>query len=61
MKRRKPNPVIEFIDDHKVGILLGTLAVVSTVAVLQRGGLRSHNEFLKQKGLLDEYYTLAED
>lgn len=38
--------------------ILGTVAVVSTtVAVLQRVGLNQHDEFLKEHGLFDAFYT----
>ena len=49
------------ISDNKTKIL-GTIAVTATtVAVLQHYGIKSLNEFLDSKGLLDEYYALNED
>jgi hypothetical protein len=42
--------------------ILGTIAVVATTAVaIQRYGLKQHDQFLKEKGLYDEYYTVTEE
>lgn len=42
--------------------IIGTIAVVATTAaVVQRIGLKQHNDFLKEKGLYDEYWTHEED
>lgn len=42
--------------------ILGTLAVVATTAaVLQQKGIKQHNEFLKEKDLYDEFYTIDTD
>ena len=43
-------------------ILITTTILSTGSAVLMRSGIASHNEFLKEKGLYDEFYNvLAED
>lgn len=48
-----------FVARHKTAIVVGGIA--ATVIYLQHEGIKSHNEFLKEKGLFDEYYTPEED
>jgi len=48
----------KFVSDHKVGI-----AVVSTAYVcykIHRGTVKGWNEFLTEKGLFDEFYTVED-
>lgn len=41
--------------------ILTTVAVVSTtIAVIQNAGLRQHDDFLKEHGLYEEFYTPEE-
>lgn len=61
MSKNKTRAVKNFVVDHKTGLLVGALAVMTVVAAIQRSGIKDHNEFLKAKGLLEEYYALAED
>ncbi len=47
--------VKQFVEKHKVAI---TVVATSTVwFALQRHAVRQHDEFLRERGLLDEYYT----
>ncbi|QPX71440.1 hypothetical protein SscP1EGY_42 [Streptomyces phage SscP1EGY] len=47
---------------EKKTVILGTIAVVVTTgAVIQRYALKQHDQFLKEKGLYDEFYTLNEE
>lgn len=42
--------------------ILGTVAVVATTAVaIQRYALNQHDQFLKDKDLYEEFYTLNEE
>ena len=43
--------------ENKTKILATVAVVATTVAVLEQIGIRSHNAFLEERGLLDEYYT----
>lgn len=50
----------KFWADNK-GHILGTALVITTTAVaLQRVGLRQHDDFLKERGLYDEFYVTDE-
>lgn len=42
-------------------ILLVALATTTTVAVLEQVGIRQHNIFLKDRNLLDEFYSPNEE
>jgi hypothetical protein len=56
--RKKARAVKQFIEKHKVAI-----AVVSTAGsclYLNRLALKQHDEFLKEKGLYDEFYYSEE-
>lgn len=49
----------KFVEDHRVGI-----AITATAALclkLNRFALEGHDEFLKQHGLYDEYYTPTDE
>lgn len=58
---KKPNPVIKFVKQHKTAILTTALVTTTTLAVIQQRGLQLHNDFLKEKGLFDEFYFVPED
>ncbi len=49
----------KFIDDHKVAIAVTVTAVACLT--LNRWELNGHDNFLKAKGLYDEYYALDEE
>ena len=51
------SPRPNFWTRNKGRILGTTAAVLATVVVLQRIGLREHDKFLVEKELFDEYYT----
>lgn len=48
-----------FVAKHRVGIAV-TATSVFWIAVNQRA-MQQHNEFLKEKGLYEEFYTPEED
>ena len=50
-----------FWNAHKTKILIGTTIASTAIATLQQIGLRQHDEFLKERGLYDEFYTSEED
>lgn len=50
----------KFWNAHKTKILVGTTVVTATVAAIQAVGIRQHDEFLREKGLHDEFYALNE-
>lgn len=52
------NPVKSFIDRHKVG--LAVLGTATLAVIVNRVALRQHDEFLKDRGLYDEFYTPEE-
>lgn len=54
-----PNRVKSFVQKHKVAI---TVTATSTVWVLlMQRALKQHNDFLKEKGLYEEFYTPEEE
>ena len=56
--KKIPARVKKFVKDHKVAV-----AVISTAAVclkINRVALRDHDNFLAEKGLLDEFYSPEE-
>lgn len=54
--KKKINDSKEFVRRNQTTILTTALAVTSTLVVLQRIGLKQHNDFLKEKNLHDEFY-----
>jgi len=54
-----PRRVKNFVQKHKVAI---TVVVTSTVWIyINRSALKQHNDFLKEKGLYDEFYTPTDE
>lgn len=53
--KQKLDSAKQFVDDHKVAIAVTATALVG-VAVNRRA-LKSHDDFLKEKGLYNEFYT----
>lgn len=49
--------VEKFVTDHKVGIAIATTAVTTFVgcAAISRSAIAQREDFLKEKGLLDEF------
>lgn len=48
-----------FVQRHKVAI---TVVVTSTCWIaINRSALKQHNDFLKEKGLYDEFYTSTDE
>lgn len=58
MKKWKDDTPIEpTLWNRKKGLILGSLAAVAiATVVVQRVGLRQHNRYLEEKGLLDDFY-----
>lgn len=46
---------------NKTRILTVGLVITTSVAALQNAGLKQHDNFLKEKGLYDEYYFPEND
>ena len=46
-----------FIVEHKVALLAVGLVGMTGVALMLRGGLKQHDDFLRVKGLYEEFYT----
>jgi hypothetical protein len=49
----------QFVSDHKTAITVTGTALVCLA--IHRFALKGHNEFLKEKGLYEEFYTLNEN
>lgn len=45
---------------NKTKILVTTTVVATGAAALMRIGIKQHNEFLKEKGLYEEFYKMDE-
>lgn len=55
----KPSPterVKSFWQKHKTKILVSGLVVTTASAAVLKGGLKQHDDFLKEKDLYDEFY-----
>lgn len=50
--------VKNFVDRNKVALIVGAVAI--TGIVIQRKALKQHDEYLKEHGLYEDYYTLEE-
>lgn len=59
MFEKTTTSVKNFVKKHRVGIAITVTA--ATCLTLNRAALKSHDEFLKEKGLYDEYYTPEEN
>jgi hypothetical protein len=46
---------------NKTKILVATTVVATGAAALMRIGIKQHNEFLKEKGLYEEFYKMDEN
>ena len=63
-EQTKQNPVVRtknFLKRNERRILITTTVVSTTAAVVFRGGIAQHNEFLKQHGLYEQFYNIAEE
>lgn len=49
----------KFVDDHKVAITV--FAMTALAVKWNKMALRDHESFMAEKGILEEFYTLAED
>ncbi len=57
--KKVTNSSKKFVNDHKVGIAITVTAV--SCLILNRFALRGHDDFLKAKGLYDEFYMLTDE
>jgi hypothetical protein len=46
---------------HERKILIATTVISTASAVMMRSGLHQHNEFLKERGLFDEFYNVTDE
>jgi hypothetical protein len=58
IKEPFPTRFTNFVSRHKVAIAV--TATASACLAIHRVSLRQHDEFLKEKGLLEEFYTPEE-
>lgn len=49
----------KFVNDHRVAIAVTITSIVCVAAHV--AVIKVHNDFLEEKGLLDEYYQTEED
>jgi hypothetical protein len=49
-------PVKEFVARNQIKILATVAVVSTTVAAYQQLGVKQHNDFLREKGLYEEFY-----
>lgn len=54
-------PVKNFVVRNERKILITTTVLSTTAAVVMRSGIHQHNEFLRERGLYEEFYALIED
>lgn len=60
MNETKTSPVAavkNFAKRNERRILITAVVVSTTAAVLMRKGIAQHNEFLREHGLYDQFYT----
>lgn len=60
----KQNPVRTFVNGvkkHERKILITTTLLSTGAAVVMRSGLAQHNAFLKEHGLYEQFYALADE
>jgi hypothetical protein len=60
MSKNPIAPAVKFVKRNERRILISTAVVTTTAAVLMRGGLKQHDDFLKLHGLYDAFYTLTD-
>lgn len=53
--KQKARSTKNFVKKHRVAIAV--TATVTTMVALNRKALQQHDEFLKEKGLYEEFYT----
>lgn len=46
---------------NRTRILVTTTVIATTAVVIQARAIRLHNDFLEEKGLMNEYYNMDED
>lgn len=46
---------------NRTRILVTALVVTTTVAVIERVGLKQHDDFLREHNLFDAFYTLTDE
>lgn len=56
--KEAPARVKKFVQDHKVGLAVTATAI--PLVALQLRTAKVHNDFLREKGLFDEFYSMDE-
>ena len=57
-KQSRLAPVKNFLVRNERRILVTATVVSTTAAVVFRTGIHQHNEFLREHGLYDEFYSI---
>lgn len=60
-KQSRVSSIINFVKRNERKILVTTTVVSTTAAVVMRTGIHQHNEFLKERGLFDEFYAITDE
>ena len=47
----------KFVVEHQTGLLITATVVSTAAAVLMRGGIKQHDDFLKEHDLYEEFYA----
>lgn len=55
-KPTKTEAIRKFWADNKTKFFVATTVVFALGAALQKEGLKQHDDFLKENGLMDKYY-----
>lgn len=50
----------DYVVDHQTAIFVTTLAIAMSGLVIQRTGLKQHNEFLQKHELYDTFYAIED-
>lgn len=60
----KPNlaqRAVAAVKKHERKIWVAATVTSTTAAIVFRTGIHQHNDFLRERGLYDEFYTLTEE
>lgn len=59
--RKQIESAKQFVADHKNVIIALAIVIPTSVAIVQHAGLKSHDNFLRENNLYDEYYAMNEE
>lgn len=59
--KKKLTSVKNFVYDNRGKILATTSVFGIAGTIVMRSGIHQHNEFLREKGLYEEFYALVEE